>query len=441
MSGRKLAKRACDACKVRKIRCSETQPCDGCRSSKIECTYLKQAAQRGPRRLRDATLHEIRKAQDILQNQSQVARRGNSKSFNVTDPDPPPEPSTEVAHLVLYLCVYRVQLYPLWPVIKVERLIASLQSESPDVEVFALAYALAAATATRTQSTDLNISKSNEAQILEEKCQAARARVPKGRPPNLTSVRIAFFLHVYYDSLEMNSMKSMLYLREAVTIATMIGLHKESYYAEVPIQEREIRRRVLWLLFITERVIAALYEQPITLRTRIELPSTVDTDEADVLTGFQLLARAFWRLDEAGIFNLLDELEVGASPSSNGLTNRSQEMPDFSNIICSETARQGYVPSVQRLDLTISRCWLLVMNLRIYQMFGLVTTQNIRRHAGLIIDCSQEFLSIMSSSTRSIIEAHGPALVSIFIPPQILADQSLATQDFDCTWHSFCTDT
>lgn len=414
MSGRKLARRACDGCKIRKIKCSETSPCDGCRSANIPCTWLKQAQPRGPRRLRDATLQEIRKAQDILQNQSrEAARKGNSKSQNVNDPDPPPQPSSEVAQVVLYLCVYRVQLYPIWPIIKVERLIASLQSANPDVEVFALAYALAAATATRTQSTDLSISKRNHAQILERKCQAARAKVPQGRPPNLTTVRIAFFLHIYYESLEANSMKSMLYLREAVTIATMIGLHKEAYYVDVPAQEREIRRRVLWLLFITERVISILYEQPITLRTRIELPSTADTDEVDVLVGFQLLAKLFWKLDDAGMFGLLDELDVQASPSSTGASGSSVPPTNYANVIQEDASYDGYISSVQNLDLTVTRCWMQVMNLRIQQMSPASIKDEEQFSLVILLSTVEKVVQIIEQSPRGLIEALGFAFVSV----------------------------
>lgn len=349
-----------------------------------------------------------------MQVQSQeAARRGTTRSVNVNDPDPPPQPSTEVSQLVLYLCVYRVQLYPIWPVIKVERLIASLQSESADLEVYALAYALAAATASRTKSTDLNISQRNHAQILEAKCQAYRCRVPPGRPPNLTTVRIAFFLHIYYESLEANSMRSMLYLREAVTIATMMGLHKEAYYNEVPEQERQIRRRVLWLLFVTERVIALLYEQPITLRTRIELPGQQDTDEADILTGFQQLARLFWTLDDQGMFSLLDELDVQASPSSNGLSNSSISAPiNFAQQIQTDALYHGYVPPIQRLDLVVNRAWLCVMNYRIQQLSITSPMETVQTSVRMMISAIQDMVEVAEQSATELFESLGAALVS-----------------------------
>lgn len=411
MSGRKLARRACDGCKVRKIKCSEASPCDGCKNAGIACTWLKQAQPRGPRRLRDATLQEIRKAQDILQSQSQAAAIArSSRSPNVTDPDPPPKPSSEISQLVLFLCVYRLQLYPIWPIIRVERLIASLQSDNPDIEVFALAYALAAATAIRSQSTDLGITNRNHAKILEEKCQTARAKVPQGRPPNLTTVRIAFFLHVYYESQEVSSMKSMLYLREAVTIAQMIGLHREPYYADVPAQEREIRRRVLWLLFVTERVVAILYEQPITLRTKIAIPSTTDTDEIDVLVGFQLLVRLFWTLDEAGLFTLLDELDSQASPSSNAAS--VTPITDYASLIEVDASYGGFIPSVQALNLSITRAWLQFVNLRMQQISLAELVDSGSQTLGILLSALDRMLSALEKGWSTSVEALGITMVS-----------------------------
>lgn len=63
MPGRKGTKRACDGCKIRKVRCSEVAPCKGCVSAGIACTFVKIPVTRGPRTLRERTLKEIRETQ------------------------------------------------------------------------------------------------------------------------------------------------------------------------------------------------------------------------------------------------------------------------------------------------------------------------------------------------------------------------------------------
>ena len=60
---RKVIKRACDACKIRKIKCSELPPCGGCAASGISCTFRKTPSTRGPRNLRPKTISQISKRQ------------------------------------------------------------------------------------------------------------------------------------------------------------------------------------------------------------------------------------------------------------------------------------------------------------------------------------------------------------------------------------------
>ena len=146
-------------------------------------------------------------------------------------------------------------MYPVWPIIKVERLIAALQKTEPDIEVFALAYAVAAATIAQIKTDPSPQPGAVTAQMMEARCQQARARIDPGATPTITTLRVAFFLHAYYENLSPGGLQSVLYLREAITISQMLDLHHESYYARVPVEEQQIRRRTFWLLFITERLV------------------------------------------------------------------------------------------------------------------------------------------------------------------------------------------
>jgi hypothetical protein len=88
---------------------------------------------------------------------------------------------------------------------------------------------------------------------MESECHRAKAVDGKGRAASLDTVRIAFFLHVYHENLEPGGVSSLLYLREAITLAQIMGLHRESTYATLSPSEQEMRRRIIWLLFVTER--------------------------------------------------------------------------------------------------------------------------------------------------------------------------------------------
>lgn len=133
-----------------------------------------------------------------------------------------------------------------------ERLVASLQKPEPDIEVFALAYAVAAATIIRIK-TDAGQTGGVTAAMMESQCLYAKGRRNKDQAPDLTTVRIPLFLHFYHETIDPGGLQSLTCLREAIAVAHMIGLHREKYYSNVQPEEQEIRRRTLWLLFVTER--------------------------------------------------------------------------------------------------------------------------------------------------------------------------------------------
>lgn len=74
---------------------------------------------------------------------------------------------------------------------------------------------------------------------------------------NINGLRTVFFLHVYHENLEPGGTKSLLYLRECITMAQIMALDKEASYADLGPEEQQFRRRVLWLLYITERSVPA----------------------------------------------------------------------------------------------------------------------------------------------------------------------------------------
>ena len=53
--------------------------------------------------------------------------------------------------------------------------------------------------------------------------------------------------------MDAGGLQSILYLREAITMAQMMGLDREYSYRDLSADEQQFRKRVLWLLFITER--------------------------------------------------------------------------------------------------------------------------------------------------------------------------------------------
>lgn len=170
---RKIGSRACDGCKIRKVKCfSEgAPPCTRCVSIGIECTFNKRQATRGPRSLRAKTMADIRSLQERdgqgqgqSQSQGQTIPSCSSASASAAGGDPPGGSRSHQAHqthgentgaadrgrtpvssLIVRLCLYNQRLFPVWPILAVEDVIACLLRDPADLETYALANAVCAA--------------------------------------------------------------------------------------------------------------------------------------------------------------------------------------------------------------------------------------------------------------------------------------------------------
>src|SRR5689334_8299418 len=107
----KLVKRACDPCKVRKIKCSEVPPCNGCISAGIECTFNKAQATRGPKSLRARTIEKIARTQ-----RSQASGGGAAGSLSTASLE-----DGDLSKVLELLEIFATRLYPIWPIVDAEQ--------------------------------------------------------------------------------------------------------------------------------------------------------------------------------------------------------------------------------------------------------------------------------------------------------------------------------
>ncbi|KAL4891569.1 hypothetical protein BDV59DRAFT_66016 [Aspergillus ambiguus] len=150
-------------------------------------------------------------------------------------------------------------MYPVWPIVDVEYVVSYLR-QNPEgeqaTEIYALATAIAAATIAQLRLGNNSCSdKSITADTFAQESLRARESAVHRSKVNLNNVRTSFFLHVYYENQRSGGSESLLYLREAISLAQMMHLHRESSYRNLLSEEQQIRRRVLWLLFVTERYV------------------------------------------------------------------------------------------------------------------------------------------------------------------------------------------
>ncbi|KAJ4409986.1 hypothetical protein N0V82_009354 [Gnomoniopsis sp. IMI 355080] len=459
---RKIGSRACDACKIRKVRCSEAPPCTRCMSIGIECTFNKRQATRGPRSLRAKTLAEIRAFQESEKAQAPAAaatRRASAPSSEAGGPGssssqatittitaatddrqstnravaPSSERATPVSSLIVRLCLYNQRLFPVWPILVVEDVIGSLLQNPADNETYALANAVCAAIiaqlklpfAGRTDDNDPATAATMAAECSRAKTLLRNGGGDDGPDMNLNMLRISFFQHIYHENMSPGGSKSLLFLREAITIAQIMGLHRKSTYLSLPAEEQQMRRRIVWLLFVTERGVAMLHKLPTILTWQASFPALDgqgEQDEAHILPAFKKLVDLFWTFDQGGAFAL-----IHADDSSD--TQRSSRL-DFLQRRLEEMSSDEYGENeVQKADILVTKSWMQTVLWRASVQFSRSNMVHGQSKA-LVVQpyrIVNDFLSHISHYSKTALEAHGPTIeLKIFEIASALTD-ALAT--------------
>lgn len=388
----KLVKRACDPCKIRKIKCSEASPCSGCVAAGIECTFNRNPQTRGPRSLRRGTLHRIAKE-----------RRDGLDTANGEAPELE-APAEGLEHLTEVLNVYAERLFPIWPIVDASQLHADL-IDPGNVKARHLANAVALATMAQLK---LETPWQGSAQQIERDAQ-------EERPDDLLdSLRVSFFLHIYYENQTAGGTKSLVYLREAITKAQLLRIDRESTYASLPEADQQLLRRILWLLFVTERGVAMLHKLPVVLRPNVLRPSvlyplssTASTRNMHVLPAFLKLVHLFWTFDQSGIFELLRSADADVS-STQSLARGCLELLQRKLTVDDGTGKEEFFSEeandVQKADMLVTRHWMRAVLWRAALRFGVVVP-------GMNpVDVAGEFLALVGDLPTSALESQGPTL-------------------------------
>lgn len=171
--------------------------------------------------------------------------------------------------------------------------------------------------------------------------------------PSVDSVRSSFFLFGSYFCLEKHP-TAWAYLRDASTIALLLGMHQEDAYRDADPLEATLNRRLYWLLYVTERAFALQSQRPLTLYDTIELPSVPQEsrEERERITGFVHLIQLFKPFDHTfvGLWN--QSIETG---------NAADWIASLQNQLSAALPKYLKSTEVQAVDLQTSQKWLRVM--------------------------------------------------------------------------------
>lgn len=167
--------------------------------------------------------------------------------------------------LLAHVNVYLKYLFPIMPVVRQDQLqIDSHQPRRLSAQRYAFMASLCAATHIQLKLDGANPSADpNPLQTIdghsvmsgeELLAEAVRARAECDivEEQSVESLLTSFFLFASYGNLDKQK-QAWFYLCQSMSMAFTLGLHRESTYAELNIHDAEEKRRVFWLLFVTER--------------------------------------------------------------------------------------------------------------------------------------------------------------------------------------------
>jgi hypothetical protein len=153
-----------------------------------------------------------------------------------------------------YLNIYQERLYVIWPIVPYEDLISRLRQDEHDFESYALAASLCAAVIAQLKlpehtTNDIDVTTSRDFEI-----ETQRLRVLFDYRENITiaSLLTSFFLHIYFA----NSKKIVtggFFLRESIAYAQFLRLDWPPKSRSPRTERHQMRLRVYWVLFISER--------------------------------------------------------------------------------------------------------------------------------------------------------------------------------------------
>ncbi|PWY95257.1 C6 transcription factor [Aspergillus sclerotioniger CBS 115572] len=416
-----ITKKACDGCKIRKIRCGGGQPCRSCFNARIKCTYIRVQQPRGPQKLRATTKYLIDQAQRGVEVHTSLPSAPLSGEVLENDHIPTPVPQkcgatsersripTNILASPLY--IYHVRMYPVWPIVDVESVMSILQqdTEEKDHETYALTTAVAAATIAQLRLGQNSLpDKSITADTFAAECMKARRSCDYRSRLNLNNVRTAFFLHVYYENQQSGASESLLYLREAITLAQMMCLHREVSYGGLSPDEQQMRRRVLWLLFVTERGVCILHKLPVVLRTDISTPELDANDEPQVLPAFLKLLNLFRLFEQSKMFDIIEDDHGGMESISNEIHSLDKRfLGMLQDNLQDGSALLDHISDVQKADLCVTRHWMRMILWKVSSKKRPGSSSHWPTSPSFPILVAKELLNIVSQLPRAAIEAHG----------------------------------
>jgi Fungal specific transcription factor domain len=308
-------------------------------------------------------------------------------------------------------------MYPTMPILHRGRLLEKVAREiDQSIEAYCLITSLCAfmmiqpgmslpgrPLGVRTDSDDLVSGKFTTATMLLEEVVRLRKAMEYVENPTLESVQTSLFLFACYFGLDRHN-KAWYHLREATTLAQIVGMQEEPSYLAGDSIDSTMKRRLYWLLFITERAYALQRHRPLTLHATIELPNVEgDAAERKIISGFLHMINLFRPFDDTfiGLWN-----KARNDCSTAWLAQLQQQLSDALPKKLNSTETQA-------ADIFTSQQWLrtMVWQLSIANGYLSSASTNSSMTFKYPIEIAKDLMADVSTLPQQALEVHGIGLI------------------------------
>ncbi|SPO03157.1 related to transcription activator amyR [Cephalotrichum gorgonifer] len=167
----------------------------------------------------------------------------------------------------------------------------------------------------------------------------------------LDAIVASYLVGTCYGNMN-NIRHASFYLDQSISLAHSLNMTRESGYHGLSDSECEKRRRLFWLLFVTERTFALQHRRPVMLRNSITKPKILDSEYPVIMNDFVNHIRLFESLPPS-----LYEWEE--PDSKNHQRDDLELLHTISGKLCAIQADQSVIES-QKFDTLVTQQWLRI---------------------------------------------------------------------------------
>ncbi|KAF9885305.1 hypothetical protein FE257_013022 [Aspergillus nanangensis] len=470
---RRQSAMACDNCRRRKVRCTRGRPCQKCQDVALSCSYTSIPRRKGPKGPNAHVLNSLRglltevsasaaggsphrqqqlpftmMATTLHSNDDPESRSSSSPAPSLTvshsshssgdrvseltfSPSPPSNARRRISSTILgaHVGLFLKHLYPIMPVIDSDTMADCADPETLHPRRYAHLVSLAAATHLQL-NLDIGEFEPSERNIISGHdliMEAVRAlcEFDPLESPHVDTLLTMFFLFCAYGNLN-KSDYAWHYLSQTISYVQILNLDKEGTYTGLAPMDAEARRRVFWLIFVTERCVPPFASQetctytvankttnrayalqtgrPVMLRPNIRKPSVLNSEVPALLYGFVSLITLFEQMVPDFYSWKDDASTIAGRPESPAINSMYQSISNHPSLLAevSETHQVDYILSQQWLLVCL---WNYQVNKSAFHRSDSSSTSLLPIHIPLL--AARSALACLSSASMASIDAHG----------------------------------